>query len=152
MLIAIFAQVHLFALSGLLVIIKCYTIYSSVCMHLFVSTHLRFFVFFYWKPTFHSCSSLYQQTLSPFCHAGWMRITTSSPTEWTFRTPSLSTPQRITACLLASSSFPTARLELKSTPLPRSGRLRRTAGYADTQTHQERLDVWLSWSHLFKSS
>lgn len=49
MLIAIFAQVHLFALSGLLVIIKCYTIYSSVCVHLFVSTHLRFFGFFLLK-------------------------------------------------------------------------------------------------------
>lgn len=52
MLIAIFAQVHLFALSGLLVIIKCYTIYSSVCVHLFVSTHLRFFVFFTESPHF----------------------------------------------------------------------------------------------------
>lgn len=38
MLIAIFAQVHLFALSGLLVIIKCYLFFclrASVCFHTF---------------------------------------------------------------------------------------------------------------------
>ena len=80
-------------------------------------------------------------------HAGWMRTTTSSLMEWTSRTPSSPTLQRTTASLPAFSSLPTARLVLRSTATPRSGRLRRTAGYVAHQDHK--LDsgvVYLFWS------
>ncbi len=85
------------------------------------------------------CSHLYQYNLFLFCLAGWMRTTTLSLMEWTSRTPSSPTLQRCTARFLAFSSFPTARLVLRSTATPQSGRLRRTAGYVAHQNHHHKL-------------
>lgn len=95
----------------------------------------------------HKCTNLF-----PFCLAGWMRTTILSLMEWTSRTPFFLTLQITTACSPASSSFPTARLALRSIASLRNGRLRRTAGYGATQSHQHKPAVSLDKMIPLKSS
>lgn len=85
-----------------------------------------------WTLNNSDCSQLCQCLSFPFSPAGWMKTTASSLMEWTSRTPSSRTLQTTTACLPVFSSFPTARLVLRSTATAQSGRLRKTVGYVPT--------------------
>lgn len=78
-----------------------------------------------------------------FLFLEWMRTTILSLMEWTSRTPFSLTLQRCTVCLPAFSSFPTARLALSYTTTPRSGRLRRIAGYVAHQNQHHKTSFLL---------